>query len=51
MMKINCQSFTKIYFGRSDRMIRGFYNGLDSAEVDLMIQDIRYLLYKSSVRL
>ncbi|MBK7108884.1 MAG: SCO family protein [Bacteroidetes bacterium] len=34
-----------------DRMIRGFYNGLDSAEVDLMIQDIRYLLYKSSVRL
>lgn len=34
-----------------DRMIRGFYNGLDSAEVDLMIQDIRYLLYKSNVRL
>lgn len=34
-----------------DRMIRGFYNGLDSAEVDLLIQDIRYLLYKSSVRL
>ncbi len=34
-----------------DRMIRGFYNGLDSAEVDLLIQDIRFLLYKSSVKL
>lgn len=34
-----------------NRMIRGFYNGLDSAEVDLLIQDIRFLLYKKDDRL
>jgi protein SCO1/2 len=29
-----------------NRMIRGFYNALDSAEVDLLVNDLSYLLYK-----
>jgi protein SCO1/2 len=28
------------------RMIRGFYNALDSSEVDMLINDLSYLLYK-----
>jgi len=30
------------------RMIRGFYNALDSAEVDMLINDLSYLLYKEN---
>jgi protein SCO1/2 len=29
-----------------NKMIRGFYNGLDSVEVDLLINDLSFLLYK-----
>jgi protein SCO1 len=29
-----------------NRMIRGFYNGLDSLEVDMLINDMSYLIYK-----
>ncbi len=29
-----------------NRMIRGFYNGLDTAEVDMLINDMSYLIYK-----
>jgi len=29
-----------------NRQIRGFYNGLDSVEVDYLINDLSYLLYK-----
>lgn len=29
-----------------NRMIRGFYNALDSGEVDMLINDLSYLIYK-----